>query len=94
MKPFVRAILPKMGFNHNTVREIVYNVYKYGGFQLAHLYLEQGYLAMKHLLGHIWEQASMSNQIMIALRYTKIVTGSSLLFLFDVEADRSYVPAS
>eukprot|EP00957_Ditylum_brightwellii_P108865 8304323-Ditylum_brightwellii.AAC.1 len=36
MKPFVRAILPKMGFNRNTTRAIIYGSMKYGGFQFAH----------------------------------------------------------
>eukprot|EP00957_Ditylum_brightwellii_P164818 12548452-Ditylum_brightwellii.AAC.1 len=53
MKPFVHAILPKMGFNRNTTHTIIYGSRKYGGFQLANLYIEQGYLAIKHLLGHL-----------------------------------------
>eukprot|EP00957_Ditylum_brightwellii_P002393 183631-Ditylum_brightwellii.AAC.1 len=38
VKPFVRAILPKRGFNRN----IIYGSYRYGSFQMAHLYNEQG----------------------------------------------------
>eukprot|EP00957_Ditylum_brightwellii_P099393 7571308-Ditylum_brightwellii.AAC.1 len=81
MKPFVRAILPKMGFNHNTTRAIIYGSMKYGGFQFAHLYLEQGYLAIKHLLGHLREETLTGNQIMIALSYVQLVAGSGAPFL-------------
>eukprot|EP00957_Ditylum_brightwellii_P000966 77311-Ditylum_brightwellii.AAC.1 len=55
MKPFTRAILPKLGFHRNTVQEIVYGAAKFGSIQFAHLYVEQGYLAIKHLIGHVWE---------------------------------------
>eukprot|EP00957_Ditylum_brightwellii_P066493 5048168-Ditylum_brightwellii.AAC.1 len=41
MKPFVYAILPKMGFNQHTAREIIYGPTHFGRFQLAHLYNEQ-----------------------------------------------------
>eukprot|EP00957_Ditylum_brightwellii_P064708 4911180-Ditylum_brightwellii.AAC.1 len=36
MKPFVHAILPKLGFNRNTVRTIIYGSTRYRGFQLKH----------------------------------------------------------
>eukprot|EP00957_Ditylum_brightwellii_P139589 10638747-Ditylum_brightwellii.AAC.1 len=32
MKPFVRAILPKLGFNCNTTKEIIYGSLQSGGF--------------------------------------------------------------
>jgi hypothetical protein len=32
MKPFVHAILPKLGFNRHTARTIIYGSTKYGGF--------------------------------------------------------------
>eukprot|EP00957_Ditylum_brightwellii_P198430 15121818-Ditylum_brightwellii.AAC.1 len=36
MKPFVHAILPKLGFNRNTTRAIIYGSTRYGGFQFKH----------------------------------------------------------
>eukprot|EP00957_Ditylum_brightwellii_P140110 10676204-Ditylum_brightwellii.AAC.1 len=71
IKPFVRAILPKLGFNQNTAHTIIYGSEQYGGFQFAHLYLEQGYLSLKHLLGHLKEKTMTGNQIMIVLNYTQ-----------------------
>eukprot|EP00957_Ditylum_brightwellii_P031910 2419412-Ditylum_brightwellii.AAC.1 len=56
MKQFVYAILPKLGFNRNIAQIIIYSSKQYGGFQLVHLYLEQGYLLLKHLLGYLREE--------------------------------------
>eukprot|EP00957_Ditylum_brightwellii_P190126 14473293-Ditylum_brightwellii.AAC.1 len=55
IKHSVHALLPKLGYNQHTTRNIIYSSVKYGGFQLAHLHLEQGYLAIKHFLGHVQE---------------------------------------
>eukprot|EP00957_Ditylum_brightwellii_P186234 14177919-Ditylum_brightwellii.AAC.1 len=52
---------------------------KYGGFQFAHLYLEQGYLEIKHLLGHLREET---------------ITGSGAPFLSEVKENSSYVADS
>eukprot|EP00957_Ditylum_brightwellii_P155293 11821828-Ditylum_brightwellii.AAC.1 len=41
MKPFVCAILPKLGFKRHSPQEIIYGAEKYGGFNMTHLYLEQ-----------------------------------------------------
>eukprot|EP00957_Ditylum_brightwellii_P110254 8409382-Ditylum_brightwellii.AAC.1 len=94
MKLFVRAILPKLGFNRNTARTIIYGSIRYGGFQFMHLYLEQGQLALKHLLGHLMKETITGNQIMIALSYTQLVASSGLPYLSEVMVNRSYVPAS
>eukprot|EP00957_Ditylum_brightwellii_P052808 4003712-Ditylum_brightwellii.AAC.1 len=93
-KPFVYTILPKMGFNQHTAREIIYGSTQFGGSQFAHLYNEQGYLALKHLLGHLHKKPITGNQIMIALSYTQLVAGSSEPYLQEVLTNRSYVPTS
>jgi hypothetical protein len=94
MKPFVHAILPKLGFNRHTARTIIFGSTRYGGFQLAHLYLEQGYLAIKHFLGHVREETLTGDQIVIALSKVQLVAGSGNHYLEEVKSDRSYVPAS
>eukprot|EP00957_Ditylum_brightwellii_P113176 8630783-Ditylum_brightwellii.AAC.1 len=81
MKPFVRVILPKLGFNRNTARKIIYGSHKYSGFQKARLHHKQEYLALKHLLGCIQEETITGNQIMIALSYVQVVAGCSLPYL-------------
>eukprot|EP00957_Ditylum_brightwellii_P036271 2747371-Ditylum_brightwellii.AAC.1 len=61
---------------------------------MARLYNEQGYLAIKHLIGHIREEKITGNQIMIAISYAQLVAGCSLPYLYEVRANRSYVPTS
>eukprot|EP00957_Ditylum_brightwellii_P018620 1398812-Ditylum_brightwellii.AAC.1 len=76
MKPFVRAILPKLGFNWHTVRKIIFGSTRYRGFQLSHSYLEQGYLAMKRFIGHVQEETLTGDQIIIALSKAQLISGS------------------
>eukprot|EP00957_Ditylum_brightwellii_P034877 2643100-Ditylum_brightwellii.AAC.1 len=76
MKPFVHAILPKLGFNRHMARAIIYGSTKYGGFQLAHLYLEQGYLVIKHFVGHVQEETLTGDQIIVALSKAQLISGS------------------
>ena len=66
--------------------------YRYGGFQFAHLYFQQGYLALKHLLGHIRESTITGNQILIALSQAQIFSGSGNPLLFEVGTKKDYVP--
>eukprot|EP00957_Ditylum_brightwellii_P081409 6192268-Ditylum_brightwellii.AAC.1 len=94
MKPFVYVILPKMGFNQHTAQEIIYGSTWFKRFQFAHLYNEQGYLALKHLLGHLHKKTITGNHIMIALSYAQLVAGSSEPYLQEITAIRSYVPTS
>eukprot|EP00957_Ditylum_brightwellii_P020763 1565339-Ditylum_brightwellii.AAC.1 len=84
MKPFVYAILPKLGFNQHTVRKIIFGSTKYGGFQLAHSYLEQGYLAIKHFIGHVQEEPLTGDQIIIALSKAQLISGSGHPLLEEV----------
>eukprot|EP00957_Ditylum_brightwellii_P171462 13053017-Ditylum_brightwellii.AAC.1 len=94
MKPFVYAILPKMGFNWHTAWKIIYGSTPFEGFQFAHLYNEQGYLALKHLLGRLRKKTITGNQIMISISYAQLVAGSSEPYLQEVTVNRSYVPTS
>eukprot|EP00957_Ditylum_brightwellii_P012696 959821-Ditylum_brightwellii.AAC.1 len=72
MKPFVYAVLPKLGFNCNSPRKIIYGSMKYNGFQFVHLYLEQGYLALKDLIDHICKESIVGSQLMIALSFSQM----------------------
>eukprot|EP00957_Ditylum_brightwellii_P187117 14251794-Ditylum_brightwellii.AAC.1 len=94
MKPFVHALLPKLGFNWNAARKIIYGSNKFGGFQLEHLHLEQGYLSIKHFLGYVCEETLTGDQLIISLSKAQLVSGSGHPLLFEVEQDRSYAPAN
>eukprot|EP00957_Ditylum_brightwellii_P148874 11333819-Ditylum_brightwellii.AAC.1 len=74
MKPFVRAIITKFGFNRHTARVIIVGQHKYGGFNFAHLWLEQGILGVKYLLGHLQENSLVGESIMVALSYTQLIS--------------------
>jgi hypothetical protein len=52
-KPPVNAIVPKMGINRNTKREVVFLTMKYGGLVLTHLAAAQGYGQLKYLTEHL-----------------------------------------
>eukprot|EP00957_Ditylum_brightwellii_P095743 7294888-Ditylum_brightwellii.AAC.1 len=67
---------------------------KYSGFQFVHLYLKQGYLALKHLIGHICKESIVGLQLMIALSFAQVVSGSRFAYLKEVMANRTYVPAT
>jgi hypothetical protein len=94
MKSFVSAYLPKLGFNCHMPREVIFGAYRYGGFQFAHLYFQQGYLVLKHLLGHIRESTITGNQIIIALSHAQIFSGSGHPLLFEVGTKKDYVPVN
>eukprot|EP00957_Ditylum_brightwellii_P200028 15248855-Ditylum_brightwellii.AAC.1 len=53
MSPFLHAILPKIGHNCHFPRVLIHISKKYGGFQLSHFFIEQGYLSIKYLPGHL-----------------------------------------
>eukprot|EP00957_Ditylum_brightwellii_P081973 6233655-Ditylum_brightwellii.AAC.1 len=81
-----------MGFNCHMPRVVIYGTHKFGGFQLAHLYLEQGTAAIRHFLGHVQEMALIGEQIMINLSQCQLVGRKSRPFLNKVESNMSYVP--
>jgi hypothetical protein len=49
----VNAILPKMGIDQNTKRELVFGKMKYGGLDLTYLAAVQGYRQLYYLLGNL-----------------------------------------
>eukprot|EP00957_Ditylum_brightwellii_P128428 9794498-Ditylum_brightwellii.AAC.1 len=64
-----------MGFNCHMPRVVIYDTRNLGGFQLAHLYLEQGVFAICHFLGHVQEMSLVGEQIMINLSQCQLVEG-------------------
>jgi hypothetical protein len=52
-KPIVNAILPKMGINCKDPRAVVFVKSKYGGFELDHLDVVQGFGWIQYLMGHL-----------------------------------------
>eukprot|EP00957_Ditylum_brightwellii_P033314 2524520-Ditylum_brightwellii.AAC.1 len=92
MRPVVKVLIAKMGFTRHMPRVVIYSTHKFGGFQLAHLYLEQGAAATRHFLGHVQEMSQVGEQIMINLSQGQLVGGKSRPFFNEVESNMPYVP--
>ena len=52
-RPFYRELLPKIGFNRNTARAIIFGPQKFGGMQLMDLKAEQIARHVSNLITHI-----------------------------------------
>jgi hypothetical protein len=74
-KPPVNAILPKMGINRNTKREVVFGTTKYGGLGLAHLVAVQGYGQLQYLLGHFMSDDTSGTLYRILMEFTQLECG-------------------
>eukprot|EP00957_Ditylum_brightwellii_P182434 13897479-Ditylum_brightwellii.AAC.2 len=92
MSPFLNAILPKLGLNCHFPRVVPHGVKKYGGFQMAHFYIEQGYLSIKHLLGHLREESLTGQHFMVLLSQAQLISGGARPYLSEVESNKEYVP--
>jgi hypothetical protein len=68
----VNAILPKMGINWNTKREVVFGTTKYGGLGLAHLAVVQGYGQLQYLLEHLRSDDTSGTVYRILMEFTQL----------------------
>jgi hypothetical protein len=71
----VNAILPKMGINRNTKREVVFGTTKYGRLGLAHLSAVQGYGKLQYLLGHLRSDDTSGTLYRILMEFTELECG-------------------
>jgi hypothetical protein len=55
-RPVVNTILPKMGVNRNTARNVVFGTRKYDGLGLYHLGAVQGFAQLQYLIGSLRNQ--------------------------------------
>jgi folate-dependent tRNA-U54 methylase TrmFO/GidA len=74
-KPPVNAILPKMGINRNTKRDVVFGTTKYGGLGLTHLAAVQGYGQLQYLLGHLRSDDTSGTLYRILMEFTQLECG-------------------
>jgi hypothetical protein len=74
-KPPVNAILPKMGTNRNTKREVVFGATKYGVLGLTHLAAVQGYGQLQYLLGHLRSDDTSGTLYRILMEFTQLKCG-------------------
>jgi hypothetical protein len=52
-KPPVNTILPKMGINQTTARDVIFGTTKYGWLGVAHLAAVKGYGQLQYIMGHL-----------------------------------------
>jgi hypothetical protein len=74
-KPPVNAILPKMGIDRNTKREVVFGKKKYSGLGLNHLAAVQGYGQLQYLLGHLRSGDTSGTLYRIIMEFTQLECG-------------------
>jgi hypothetical protein len=74
-KPPVNAILPKIGINRNTKREVVFGTTKYGGLGLVHLAAVQGYGQLQYLLVHLRSDDTSGTLYRILMEFTQLECG-------------------
>jgi hypothetical protein len=74
-KPPVNGILPKMGINRNTRRELVSGTTRYGGLGLTHLAAVQGYGQLQYLLGHLRSGDTSGTLYRILMKFTQLECG-------------------
>jgi hypothetical protein len=77
----LRALLPKLHLNHNTVRSIIHGPSLYGGMNIPHLYTSQGLHQLKFLLGHLRAHDKTGRLLLISHGYLQVLVGESENFL-------------
>jgi hypothetical protein len=74
-KPFVNAILPKMGISRKTHRSVVFGTDQFGGLGLEHLAAYQGHNRLQYLMGHLRCNSTTGKLMRSILDYTQLECG-------------------
>ena len=85
-KPFVNAILPKMGVNRNTPRAVIYGPKSMGGLEIMDLRVEQAAAQWDTTSGHLRRMDRAGKGLHITANDTQIETGSSIPF-YDLDPE-------
>ena len=78
--PAMAALLPKIGLNRHTSKNIIHGPIQYGGLQLNDLYTDQGIGQLRLLIGHLRRGGETSRLLLIAISVMQQRIGSSILF--------------
>ena len=79
-RPFINALLPKLGMNRHTPRVVVYGPKSRGGLELMDLRIEQLAIHWETTRGHMRRQDRAGKGLFITAHDTQIETGSSVPF--------------
>jgi hypothetical protein len=69
------TFLPRMGYNCNTARAIVYGPAEQGGIGIKNLYAEQSQAQISALMQHTQLKSPMGRTILINLDWVQIIAG-------------------
>ena len=89
--PILRVFLPKMGYNRNMPREVVYGPVEMGGLGLHDFYIEQGIRQISALVGHLRQNSETGRMMRIELEWCQIQAGTSEALLLHPQSDIDYV---
>ena len=92
-KPFIHALLPKMGMNCHIKRDIVYGPLYFEGRGLCDLQLEQPACAWLANLGHIRQLDTAGQGLLVTLVDHQVYMGSTELFFNLNPAVYTYGPS-
>ena len=79
------VFLPKMGYNRNTARAVVYGPAKHGGIGIKHLYAEQSIAQITALIQHTRLCSPLGRTICINLDWVQIIAGIQRPVLEDTQ---------
>jgi hypothetical protein len=88
----ISIILPKLGFNRNMPRQVVYAPTHFGGIGLSDLYIEQGLAQLKFLLTHLRKHTDITDTISLLIE-SYMITAGTLHSPFDQSTNQEYVHA-
>jgi len=77
LSPVLNAALPKMGFNRNMPREVVFGPQPLGGMGHHDFYIEQGIQQLCELVGHLRQDSETGRMMKIELQWCQIQAGTS-----------------
>ena len=83
-KPFINAILPKMGINRHTPRAVIYGPKSLGGLEIMDLRIEQAAIQWHTTRGHLRRSDRAGKGIRITANDTQVETGSCTPF-YDLD---------
>jgi folate-dependent tRNA-U54 methylase TrmFO/GidA len=80
-RPIVNAILPKMGVNRNSSRNVVFGTSKYGRLGLDHLSTVQVFAQLQYVIVSLRTQDTTGDLYQMLLEYTQLECNTATLIL-------------
>lgn len=89
--PVLRACMPKMGYNRNMPREVVYGPQSLFGLGFHDYYIEQGAQQIATLVGHVRQDSETGRMLRIELQWCQVQAGTSTHLLADPSPAIDYI---